>query len=182
MSVVACVPALALVAAGCGSKSSSSSSSSGAAASASTTTSSTPNVGRLPTVKSALHAGLTFGAFHRWIYKLFKAGKFSGSILSNKLTKVKAPLAGLFAYHELKIAIKDAQASPVLSKLKSPVTALADKLKGVGSSIKSGKPDTSSIDSANGDITSLSSLAKQSGISISDQFPSAAQVASGGSS
>jgi len=161
MSVVACVPALALVAAGCGSKSSSSSSSSSAAASASTTTSSTPNVGRLPTVKSALHAGLTFGAFHRWIYKLFKAGKFSGSIFRNKL---------------------DAQASPVLSKLKSPVTALADKLKGVGSSIKSGKPDTSSIDSANGDITSVSSLAKQSGISISDQFPSAAQVASGGSS
>lgn len=172
---------LALAAAGCGS-SSSSSSSSAAAAGSSTSSASTPNVGKLPTVKFVLHAGLAFGAFHRYIYKPFKAGDFSGGLFKHKLTVVKAGLAGLFAYHELKLAVKDAQASPKLSKLVAPITALADKLKSIGSSVKSGKPDASSLSSANGDITSLSGLASAAGISVPDQIPSAAQLAGGGTS
>ena len=174
---------VAFATAGCGSSSSSSASSAAAGSSSSSqtvSTSSTPNVGHLPTVKFALHAGLAFGAFHRYIYKPFKAGSFSGGLLQRKLTLVKAGLAGLFAYHELKIAAQDAQASPILSKLLVPVTALADKLKTIGSSAKSGKPDTSSIASANDDVTSLSSLAQQAGVSMKEQIPSASQFASGG--
>jgi hypothetical protein len=58
---------LAFAAAGCGSSSGSSSSGAAAAGSSgSQTTSSTPNVERLPTVKFVLHAGLAFGAFHRY--------------------------------------------------------------------------------------------------------------------
>jgi hypothetical protein len=179
---------LALAAAGCGSSSSSSSSSAPAASSsgstsASTSTASTPNVGKVPTVKLVLHTGLAFGAFHRYIYKPFKAGSFTGGNLSkNKLAVVKAGLAGLFAYHELKLAVKDAQASPKLAKLVAPITALGDKLKSVGSSVKSGKPDASSISSANGDVTSLSGLASAAGISVPDQIPSASQLAGGGTS
>jgi hypothetical protein len=101
-----------LVVAGCGnSNSSSSSTAAGGSAASSSTTSS---VGRLPTVKFALHAGLAFGAFHRWIYKPLKNGTFSGGILKHKVALVKAGLAGVFAYHELKLAIQDAQASPKL--------------------------------------------------------------------
>jgi hypothetical protein len=173
---------LALAAAGCGSSSSSSSSSSpsAAAAGSSTASSSTPNVGHLPTVKFVLHAGLAFGAFHRYLYKPFKAGAFSGGLFKHKLTVVKAGLAALFVYHELKLAVKDAQASPKLSKLIAPLTALADKVKSVGSSVKSGNPDASSLSSANGDVTSLSGLASAAGVSVPDQIPSAAQLASGG--
>lgn len=174
---------VALATAGCGSSSSSTSSSAaGASSSASTSTSSTPNVGRLPTAKFVLHAGLAFGAFHHWIYKPFKAGAFSGGLFKHKLTVLKAGLAGLFAYHELKLAVVDAQASPKLAKLVAPVTALADKIKSIGSSAKSGKPDASSLSSANGDITSVSGLASAAGISVPDQIPSAAQLAAGGSS
>lgn len=115
------------------------------------------------------------------IYKPFKSGSFSGGLLKHKLALVQAGLAGLFAYHELKLAVQDAQASPILSKLLTPVTALADKLKTIGSSVKSGNPDTSSISSANGDITSLSGLANQAGFSLPDHLPSASQLASGGS-
>lgn len=164
---------------GCGSNSSTSSSASANAVS-STSSSTTPNVGRLPTVKFALHAGLAFGAFHRWIYKPLKNGTFSGGVLKHKLALVKAGLAGLFAYHELKIAIQDAQASPKLQKLVAPVTALGDKLKSLGDSAKSGSIDPSTITSANGDVTSLSGLAKQAGISITPQEPSASAVAAGG--
>jgi hypothetical protein len=172
--VMLCLVALMLAAAGCGSGSSSSSSSSGASSGAT----STASVGHLPTAKFVLHAGLAFGAFHRYIYKPFKAGDLHG--FTHKLTIIKAALAGLFIYHELKLAIKDAQASPKLAKLVAPVTALAARLKALGASVKSGNADTSSIDSANGSISSLSNLAKQSGLSVPAQEPSAGQLAGSG--
>jgi hypothetical protein len=174
--------AFAVAVAGCGSSSSSSTPGGSGAASGSSgtagSTTSTSSVGHLPTAKFVLHAGLAFGAFHRYIYKPFKAGELHG--FSHKLTILKAAAAGLFTYHELKLAIKDAQASPTLSKLLAPVNALADKLKGIGSGVKSGKVDPSSIDSANTDITSLSALAKQAGVPVAAQEPSAGQIASGG--
>jgi hypothetical protein len=173
VSLVAC----GLVIAGCGSSSSNSSSAAGGNAASSSTT---PNVGRLPTVKFALHAGLAFGAFHRWIYKPLKNGTFSGGILKHKLALVKAGLAGLFAYHELKLAIQDARASPKLQKLVAPITALGDKLKSIGDSARSGNFDPSTITSANTGVTSLSGLAKQAGISVSPQEPSASALAASG--
>jgi len=174
--LVASLLVFGLFVSGCGSSSSSSS----ATANASGSTSTTPNVGHLPTVKFALHAGLAFGAFHRWIYKPLKNGTFSGGLLKHKLALVKAGLAGLFAYHELKLAIQDAQASPKLQKLVAPVTALGDKLKSIGDGAKSGRVDESTISSANGDVASLSGLAKQAGISITSQEPSASALAGGG--
>jgi len=114
-----------------------------------------------------------------WIYKPFKAGAFSGGLFKLKLKVVKAGLGGLFAYHELKLAIKDAQPSP---KPVAPIPALADKIKSIGSSVKSGRPDAWSLSSANGDITSVSGLASAAEISAPDQVPSAAQLAAGGTS
>ncbi len=169
---------LAMIVAGCGGSGSSSSSSAGATGAA--TGSTTPDVGHLPTAKFALHAGLAFGAFHRYIYKPLKDGTFSGGILKHKVALVKAGLAGLFAYHELKLALTDAQASPKLHSLVAPFTALGDKLKSIGESAKSGNFDPSTITSANGDVTNLSGLAKQAGISVSPQEPSAGALAGGG--
>ncbi len=56
-------------------------------------------------------------------------------------------------------AMSRSSRSPTLSNLLTPVNALAAELKAVGASVKSGKPDTSLINSANGDLTSLSGLA-----------------------
>ncbi len=127
-----------------------------------------------------LHAGLAFGAFHRWIYKPLKNGTFSGGVFKHRLALVKAGLAGLFAYHELKLALQDAKASPKLQKLVAPVTALGDMLKSIGNRAKSGNIDPSTNTSANGDVTSLSGLTKQAGISITPQEPSASAFAGGG--
>jgi hypothetical protein len=166
---------VAFAAAGCGSSSSASSSASSAGAG-----SSTASVGHLPTAKFVLHAGLAFGAFHRYIYKPFKAGSFTnGSFFKHKLALAKAGLAGLFAYHELKLALADARASPTLSKLLTPVNALAAKLSALGSSLKSGHLDPSSVESANSDITSLDGQAQRAGASVVSQTPSAAQLAGG---
>ena len=60
--------------------------------------------------------------------------------------------------------------------------ALADKIKSIGSSVKSGRPDAWPLSSADGDITSVSGLASAAGISVPAQIPSAAQLAAGGTS
>src|ERR1700759_2066432 len=98
--LVLCVFALAV--AGCGSANSSPTSS--AATPAATTPASTTPTTHLAKTKFVLHAGLAFGAFHRWIYKPAKAGELSHP-LEHKLTTLKAALASAFVYHELKLAL-----------------------------------------------------------------------------
>ena len=94
-----------------------------------------------------LHAGLAFGAFHHWIYKPAKAGELSHP-LEHKLTTVKAALASAFVYHELKLALADAQADPTLSKLVAPITDLENKLHGLAGSVKSGGATSADVDGA----------------------------------
>src|ERR1700709_2431298 len=120
--------ALALVFAGCGSSSSSSSSGGGASASSTDTGASSTSTGTVHFAKTkfVLHAGLAFGAFHRYLYKPLRAGVF-GKPLSHKAALVKPALATAFIVHELKIAYTDAQSSPILTKLVSPLTGLHDK-------------------------------------------------------
>ena len=164
-----------LVLAGCGSSSGPASSTTaseattGAAASGS-------SVGALPTAKFVLHAGLAFGAFHRYIYKPFKAGAFSGGLFKHKLALAEAGLAGLFAYRELKLSIADAKASPILSKLLTPVNALAVKLAALGAELKGGQVEPSAIGSASGGVAGLAEQARRSGLSIRESIPSATQL------
>lgn len=82
--------------------------------------------------KFLLHAGLAFGAFHRYIYKPFLSGGFTPP-LRHKLAIVKAGAAALFAYHEIKIALIDAQSSALLSKLVSPADGSRDTVQLAGS-------------------------------------------------
>jgi hypothetical protein len=167
--------AIALAATGCGS-SSSKSSASGAAASPTATsstqagTSSTTTTTRFAKTKFVLHAGLAFGAFHRWIYKPLKAGELTHP-LSHKLTTVKAALAAAFTYHELKQALAAAQGDPTLSHLVAPITALQNKIQGLGSGLKSGHVDSAQIEDANGSIGSIHSSAAAAGQPITEQTP-----------
>jgi hypothetical protein len=117
--------------------------------------------------KFLFHAGLAFGAFHRYIYDPYKAGGFTPAS-SHKVAIVKAGVAGLFAYHELKIALVDAQSSATLSKLVSPITALETKLHSLGTGLHSGKLDGAGISSANSAVSSLGSKSAGSGASIKD--------------
>ena len=126
----------------------------------------TPHV-HFAKTKFLLHAGLAFGAFHRYIYKPYKAGDFTPPS-SHKLAIVKAGAAGLFAYHEVKIALVDAQSSSTLSKLVSPLTAVEAKLRSLGSGLHSGKLDGAGITDANSAVSSLGAKSASSGTSIKD--------------
>ncbi len=123
------VLAVCLALAACGSSSSSSTASPGSA-------STTSGQVHFAKTKFVLHAGLAFGAFHRYIYKPWRAGDLRHPF-SHKLTLIKAGLAGAFVYHELKLALHDAQSSPTLSKLVAPITALDNRLHGLSGHVNS---------------------------------------------
>ena len=149
--------ALVLALAGCGS-SSSSSTSAGSAGSSSTPTGHV----HFAKTKFVLHVGLAFGAFHRYLYKPLKAGVF-GRPLSHKAALVKAALATAFIIHELKIAYTDAQSSPLLTKLLSPLTALSNKVSAMVAGLKAGHYSPAQIQSAQSDTSSIASQAAEAG-------------------
>jgi hypothetical protein len=151
----------AAVIAACGGGTGSSTAGAGATSSTSTT--------HLAKTKFVLHAGLAFGAFHRYIYKPFKEGKFSGGLLHHKLATVKAGLAAAFAYHEVKLALQDAGSSKLLSKALGPLLALQTKLGALASGLKHGKVDGAAITSANSDAGKTSQAGAKAGQPISDQ-------------
>jgi hypothetical protein len=167
------VLAFMAVGAGCGGSTPSTGGGTAAATStAASSTATTPDKIRLAKTKFVLHAGLAFGAFHRYIYKPWRNGTFASVHGLKKFTTFgKAGLAGLFAYHELKLAMTDARASPLLSKLLSPLTATADKLRALGTSLRSGRLNPAQITGADTGISALSRLGAQNGVSIKDITP-----------
>jgi hypothetical protein len=162
VSLIAVLICLSLAIAGCGSSSSSSPTSPAAATTTSTT--------KFAKTKFVLHAGLAFGAFHRWIYKPAKAGTLRHPF-QHPLTAAKAALAAAFVYHELKLALADAQANPTLSKLVAPITALQNKIHGVAGSVKSGGASAADVAGLDSLISSIKDQASSAGQSITEQAP-----------
>ncbi|MGI8573126.1 MAG: hypothetical protein ACR2L9_10955 [Solirubrobacteraceae bacterium] len=161
LAVVLVVFALAV--AGCGS-SSGSSSAGGAGASPATAPTQTVHFAK---TKFVLHVGLAFGAFHRYIYKPLRAGVFAKP-LSHKAALVKAALASAFIIHELKIAYTDAQSSPTLRKLLSPLTDLKAKATAMVAGLKAGHYDPTQVSAAQGDVASIASQAAGAGAQVRD--------------
>jgi hypothetical protein len=160
----------ALVGAGCGSKGSTASSSGTPAAQTTTpaATGTTPTT-HFAKTKFVLHAGLAFGAFHRYIYKPFKTGRFSGGLLHHKLATVKAALAAAFAYHEVKLALNDARSSKILSTALAPLLALQTKLGSLTGKLKHGSADAATIQSAQSDTGTIGAAGARAGQPIADQ-------------
>jgi hypothetical protein len=172
LAVIGCIAALGV--AGCGSKSNTS-----ASAPAAVSTTATGTTTHLAKTKFVIHAALAFGAFHHFIYGPAKAGDFSHPF-SHKFTIVKAGVAAVFTYHELKLAANDVKSSKLLSKLFAPITLVAGEIHNLGSSIKGGHASTANVDGINSSLSSIQSTAQSNGQGFSDKVPSAGQLASGG--
>ena len=180
LSIAGCIAAFGLV--GCGSSSSSSASSaagSAATSSAAGASSTAAGTTHFAKTKFLLHAGLAFGAFHRYVYKPFKSGDLKHPF-AHKLTLVKAGLSALFIEHELRLAAADVKSSKILSTLFSPITAVADKISSLKGSITSGKVASSEIDGLQSQLGSIGSTASGKGQAIQSLIPSASQLATGG--
>ena len=104
-----------------------------------------------------------------YIYKKYKEGKLGRFHI---FTDIKAALAALLAYHELKVDYDIAKnsKSKTLQALVSPISKLGATLSAMGSKLKHG--DTSQISTANSQESSLQSTSSQNGFSYKDQQPS----------
>ena len=158
---------------GCGSKSANTGSASSSANGGASTQATTPvKKVHFAKTKFLLHAGLAFGAFHRYLYKPFRAGAFTHP-LQHKLALLKAAAAALFVVHEVKKAREAAQGSAVLRKLFSPLGALAGTLTGLAAGLKAGHADASSLASANSSIDSIKGGAASAGAAVTEHAPPA---------
>jgi len=155
--------AAALVAAGCGTKTVSDTGANGQ-----TTTRTVPNV-HFAKTKFLLHAGLAFGAFHRYIEKPLRNGSFKSGAPGQKKAIAKAAAAGLFIYHELKQARDAALSSDLLRRqVVNRLDAAINKIKSLASSLKSGAISPGDIVGASGALGALKSAAGTAGADIKD--------------
>jgi hypothetical protein len=114
-----------------------------------------------------LHAGLAFGAFHRYLYKPFRAGTFHSGAHGRLVAFVKAGLATVFIEHEIRLTAGDVQANPTLCKLiASPLRSLTADVSGTVSQLRAG--NTTAVEGAQSSLGSITSLAKSKGASIVD--------------
>jgi hypothetical protein len=120
--------------------------------------------------KTRFVAHLAVAAFLvHYIYKKYKEGKLGRTHI---FTDIKAALAALLAYHEMKKAYDIAKTSnsKTLQVLIAPMTKLTGTLSAMASKLKHG--DTSQISTANSEEGSLQSTAGQNGYAYKDQQPS----------
>jgi hypothetical protein len=114
-----------------------------------------------------LHAGLALGAFHRYVYKPYRAGAFKKDAPGQKKALVKAGASALFAYHELKVADEDARCDgPALKKLASPLASALSAFANLKTAIGAG--NLGGIAGAAALLNSVSSQASRNGVHLKD--------------
>jgi|SRR5579884_214846 len=118
--------------------------------------------------KFLLHAGLAFGAFHRWIYNPYRAHAFSAGAPHRGRTIAKAAAAGAFAYHEIKVARDDALASDTLRRhLVEPLDRLVARFQSLPALVKAGS--VAGIGGIQSLVQSVRSSGRSAGVDINDR-------------
>ena len=180
--VLAVLLALSLLLTGCGaskttatgtgSSQSSSQPSEGASAGSSGSSGSsgdcpTSNTKSFAKTKFVLHAGLAFGAFHRYLYKPYKNHAFSKGANGRFKTILKAGAAALFIKREVRLATEDVKANPSLCKaIAAPLAKVGDGISGAVTKLKGGDP--SGIEDANSSISSIKDSAAKKGTTVKE--------------
>jgi hypothetical protein len=149
---------------------SSTSTSAGAASSASTTAVATTcpaHASGFAKTKFISHAALGFGAFHRYIYKPYKAGTFRSGAHGRLTAFIKAGLAALFIKREIRLAGVAAQNSPALCKIVlSPLRTVSETVQDAVTKLKGG--DASGIGPVQNAISQVESGASSQGAGITE--------------
>jgi hypothetical protein len=164
LCAVALIPA-ALVASGCGDATKTVS---GTNASGQTTTRTVPDV-KFAKTKFVLHTGLALGAFHRYIYKPWKAGKLKKGADGRVAALAKAAAAGAFTAHELGSARDAALSDDRLRGLGDRLTALTDNVKGLVPGLGNGNASSlAQIAKLSAGLGSISALASAAGVNVKE--------------
>ena len=106
---------------------------------------------KIPKTRLLADLALTYGAFHRYLYKPFKAGAFRKGADGRIKAIIKAALASAAILKLLSNAEKNAEADPALCKfvptignVKASLSSLASKIRG-GSATSGDADSTSSL-------------------------------------
>lgn len=112
-----------------------------------------------------LHLGAAYFALHHWVYKPFTQHKLGRFHIFND---VKAALALLFAYHEIKVAygIAKGSKSKTLQLIIAPMNALGSAFSALASKVRHG--DTSGVSAVASQAGSFHGLAGKKGFNIVD--------------
>ena len=169
LGLVVALTLVAFLAAGCKSSSTAAAGGGGSAtsaASASAAPASCPSeASGFAKTKFAAHAALGFGAFHRYIYKPYRAGTFRSGAHGRLAAFIKAGLAALFVKREIRLAFAAAQNSPALCKVVvSPMRTVSETVQAAVSNLKHG--DASGIGSVESAISQVESQASSQGAKI----------------
>jgi hypothetical protein len=124
---------------------------------------------KLPKTRFLLHAGLAFGAFHRYILQPLQSGGFTAG--SNGRTKsfVKAAAAGAFVVREILQMDKFANADKTLCKIVPNIAGVGTGLSGLIAKLKGGTATSADLTSVSSTFDSLQSQAGSLGATIKDR-------------
>jgi hypothetical protein len=115
--------------------------------------------------KFVLHAGLAFGAFHRYLWKPYRAGTFGKGASGRVTAFVKGGLAALFVKREVRLASEDVKADPTLCRaIAAPLASIGNDVQGAVDRLKGG--DASGLDRVDSSITSAESASSKGGAPI----------------
>lgn len=118
--------------------------------------------------KFVLHTAEGFGAFHRYLYKPFKAGSFtSGGLKTKVVAFAKAGVAALFIKRQVRLATEDVKGNPTLCRaIAVPLTNLGNTISDAISKLKHGDP--SGLEQANSTISGIEGTARKEGTAITE--------------
>jgi hypothetical protein len=138
-----------------------------ASQSASATDCPTSNTTSFAKTKFVAHSGLAFGAFHRYLYKPYKAGTFKKGADGRLTAFAKGGLAALFIKREIRLASEDVRANPILCRaIAAPLARIGDTVQAAFDKAKSW--DTSGLDDVQSAVTSVTGSSKKDGVDITE--------------
>jgi hypothetical protein len=115
--------------------------------------------------KFLLHAGLAFGAFHRYLWKPYQAGTFGKGASGRVTAFIKGGLAALFVKREVRLASEDVKANPTLCRnIAAPLASIGNDVQGAVDKLKGG--DTDALSRVDSTITSAESASSKGGAPI----------------
>jgi hypothetical protein len=117
--------------------------------------------------KFVLHAGLAFGAFHRYLWKPYRAGTFGKGASGRVTAFVKGGLAALFVKREVRLASEDVKADPTLCRaIAAPLASIGNDVQGAVDRLKGG--DAGGLDRVDSTITSAENASSAGGTPITE--------------
>jgi len=119
--------------------------------------------------KFVLHAGIAFGAFHRYIYKPYRAGAFKAGAPGRTKALAKAGASALLVAHEVKAARDAAAGDPTLCKLTAPLDSLSGLATTLAPGLTGGSFNPTQLLDLNKRIEDFKSSSSSSGAAIPEK-------------